>query len=207
MCKHDRNGTKKVCKTMNVLIINASPRKKGVTSTLLAEVESAISPAHHTETVRIRGLDMKPCTGCLQCRPDRTCVLPRDDSHILAEKIKQADFLIIGCPVYWGNMPGTLKIFFDRNVPLFEYCEARAINYIPRPQLKGKKAMLVVCGGSPLPYSLLPSQSRGTVRALKTVLRSGGVRITSVLNIPDTYNFAEKKERYIRKAQQLAGSI
>ena len=192
---------------MNVLIINASPRKKGITSTLLAEAETAINPLHNTEVVRIQELDIKPCIGCLKCRPDKTCILPRDDGHILAEKIKEADLLIIGSPVYWGNMPGTLKIFFDRNVPLFEYCEAKAIKYIPKPQLEGKKAILIVSGGSPFPFSLLPSQSRGTIRSLKTVLKSGGIKITSVLNVPDTYNFEKKEQHYLNKVKRLVSSI
>lgn len=192
---------------MNVLIVNASPRIKGVTSTLLAEVEAAISPTHNTEVVQIQKLSIKPCIGCLKCRPDKTCILPRDDGHILAEKIEGADLLIIGSPVYWGNMPGTLKIFFDRNVPLFEYCEAKAINYIPKPQLKGKRAILIVSGGTPFPFSLLPSQSRGTIRSLKTVLKSGGIKITHILNVPDTYNFEKKKQHYLNKTRQLASSI
>ena len=157
--------------------------------------------------VRIHDLTMKPCIGCLKCRPDKTCVLPRDDAHILAEKIKRSDLLILGAPVYWGNMPGTLKTFFDRNVPLFEYCEAKAIRYIPRPQLKGKKAILIVSGGAPFPYNLLPSQSRGTIRSLKTILKAGGVRIVSVLNVSDSYNFEKKRQHYLRKVALMVRSI
>ena len=192
---------------MNVLILNASPRKKGITSTLLTELKSTINSTHHPEIIRIQELKIKPCTGCLKCRPDKTCILPQDDSHILAEKIKASDLLIIGTPVYWGNMPGTLKMFFDRNVPLFEYCEAKAIKYIPKPQLKGKKAILIVSGGSPFPYNLLPSQSRGTIRSLKTVLKSGGIKIARVLNVPDSYNFEKKKQYYRNKVKKLALSI
>ncbi|MHC4310032.1 MAG: flavodoxin family protein [Planctomycetota bacterium] len=192
---------------MNVLILNASPRKKGTTTTLLAEVQISINSTHNIEVVRIQELKIKPCIGCLKCRPDKTCVLPRDDAHILAEKIKVSDLVIIGSPVYWGNMPGTLKIFFDRTVPLFEYCEAKAIRYIPKPRLKGKKAILIVSGGSPFPYNLLQSQSRGTIRSLKTVLKSGGVRIESVLNVPNSYNFQKKRQYYLNKVKRIAMSI
>lgn len=192
---------------MKVLIINASPRKNGITATLLAEAEKTINLRHDTDVVRIHDLSIKPCLGCLKCRPDKTCVLPRDDAHILAEKIKRSDLLILGSPVYWGNMPGTLKIFFDRNVPLFEYCEAKSIRYIPRPQLKGKKAVLIVTGGSPFPYNLLPSQSRGTLRSLKSILKAGGVKIVSVLNVSDSYNFEEKRHHYLRKVERMMRSI
>jgi putative NADPH-quinone reductase len=192
---------------MNVLIIHASPRRKGVTSTLLSEIEASINSAHKIETVRMYDLEIKPCIGCMKCRPDRTCILPRDDAHALAEKVRWSDFIIIGCPVYWGNMPGSLKSFFDRNVPLFEYAEAKAIRYIPKPQLRGKRAALVVSCVAPFPYNLLRSQSRGAIGALRTILKAGGVRIEWVINVADSYNFEKKKERYLKKARRLAASI
>jgi len=192
---------------MNVLIINASPRRKGITATVLSVLESAIDSGHEVETVRIHDLNIKPCMGCMKCRPDRLCILPRDDAHVLAEKVRWSDFIIIGCPVYWGNMPGTLKLFFDRNVPLFEYAEDKAIRYVPKPQLRGKRAALVVSCIAPFPYNLLRSQSGGTIGSLRTILRAGGVRIESVLNIPDSCNFEKKKERYLKKARRIAASI
>ena len=192
---------------MNVLIIHASPRRKGVTSTLLSEMQAAIDPAHKIETVRVHDLNIKPCIGCMKCRPDRPCILPRDDAHALADKVRWADFIIIGCPVYWGNMPGTLKLFFDRNVPLFEYAEARAIRYIPKPQLRGKRVVLVVSCVAPFPFNLLRTQSRGTIGALKTILKAAGVKIEQVLNVSDSYNFEKKKERYLKKARRIAASI
>ena len=192
---------------MNVLIIHASPRRKGVTSTLLSEIEASIRSAHKIETVHIYDLEMKPCMGCMKCRPDQACILPRDDAHVLAEKVGWSDFIIIGCPVYWGNMPGSLKLFFDRNVPLFEYAEARAIRYVPKPQLRGKRAALVVSSVAPFPYNLLRSQSRGTIGALRTILKAAGVRIEWVINVSDSYNFEKKRSRYLGKARRLAASI
>ena len=192
---------------MNVLIIHASPRRKGVTSTLLSEMQVAIDPAHKIETVRVHDLNIKPCIGCMKCRPDRPCILPRDDAQALAEKVRWADFIIIGCPVYWGNMPGTLKLFFDRNVPLFEYAEARAIRYIPKPQLRGKRVVLVVSCVAPFPFNLLRTQSRGAIGALRTILKAAGVTMEGVLNVSDSYNFEKKKERYLKKARRIAASI
>jgi multimeric flavodoxin WrbA len=192
---------------MNVLIIHASPRRKGVTSTLLSEIGAAIIPAHEVQTIRIQDLTIKPCIGCMKCRPDKSCILPKDDAHTLAEKVRWADFIVIGSPVYWGNMPGTLKLFFDRNVPLFEYAEAKAIRYVPRPRLRGKRAALVVSSVGPYPYNLLRSQSRGTIGSLKTILKAGGIKIVSVLNVPDSYNFEKRKKRYLRKARQIAAQI
>lgn len=192
---------------MGVLFIHASPRKKGVTSTLLSETAAAIAPGHNVEAVRIHDLHIKPCIGCMKCRPDQPCILPCDDANLLAEEVRWADFIIIGCPVYWGNMPGALKLFFDRNVPLFEYAEAKAIRYIPGPMLRGKRAALVVSCVAPFPYNLLRSQSRGTIGALRVILKAAGVRILRVINVADSYNFEKKKDRYVRKAKELAALV
>ena len=192
---------------MNVLFIHASPRRKGVTSTLLSEMEASLSPVHKIQTARIADLEIKPCIGCMKCRPDRACILPPDDANMLAESIKWADFIIIGCPVYWGNMPGPLKTFFDRNVPLFEYAEAKAIRYFPKPKLRGKRAAIVVSAIAPFPFNLLRSQGRGAIGALKTILNAGGVKVEWVVNVADSCNFEKKKRRYLTKARRLAGSI
>jgi multimeric flavodoxin WrbA len=97
---------------MKVLVLNASPRKNGVTPALLKELEDNIGSEHSVETVVVHKLNTKPCFGCLKCRPDKECVLPRDDAHAVAKKIMDSDVLIIGSPVYWGNIPEPLKIFF-----------------------------------------------------------------------------------------------
>lgn len=192
---------------MKVLILNGSPRRKGVTSTLLAEIAAGIGETHEVKIVRVQDLNMGPCIGCMKCRPDKTCILPQDDAHSLAEAVKESDVLVIGSPVYWGNMPGPLKIFFDRNVPLFEYCEAKPIRYIPKPQLKGKVGILIIPVGSPFPYNLLPSQCWGAIRSLKTILKAGGVKIISVQRVPDTFNFDKKSERYLRRMRRIAHLI
>ena len=193
---------------MKILILNGSPRRKGVTSTLLAELAAGIDQKHKIEIVRVHDLHMKPCIGCLKCRPDRTCILPRDDAHSLAETVKGSDLLVIGSPVYWGNMPGSLKIFFDRNVPLFEYCEAdKPARSFPKPRLKGKAGILIVCVGSPFPFSLLPSQCGGAIRSLKTILRAGGIKVISVLRASDSFNFDKKKEHYLQRVRRVAHLI
>ncbi|MGE5280094.1 MAG: flavodoxin family protein [Deltaproteobacteria bacterium] len=192
---------------MKILVLNASPRVKGTVAALIEEMRASIKAAHSVEVVPVQNLDMRPCTGCMKCRPDKACIRPRDDAHGLAEKVKNADVLIVGAPVYWGNMPGPLKIFFDRNVPLFEYCEAKSIRYIPRPRLKGKRAVIIVSSAAPFPYNLLPSQSKGTIRSLETVLRAGGVKIIGTINIADSYNFEKKKDVYFKKARKIAASL
>ncbi len=127
---------------------------------------------------------------------------------MLANKIRHSDLIIIGSPTYWGNIPGTLKIFFDRCVTTFEYAEAKAVLETPAPLLKGKRAIIVTSSGSPFPYNQLPSQSRGTIRALRTILNAGGIKIKKVINVPNSYNFKNnRKEKFLNKAKKIGLSI
>jgi putative NADPH-quinone reductase len=173
----------------------------------LTEFADRLGATHEVKSYFIKHLDIKPCIGCLKCRPDKVCVLSRDDGHRLAEKLAACDLLIIGSPTWWGNMPGQLKIFFDRNVALFEYAEAKSMRRFRKPKLKGKKAIIVSSSAAPFPLNQFASQSRGTIRAIKTILNGGGIKIIKIINVADSYNFEAKKERYLKKVEETCSKI
>ncbi len=176
---------------MKVLILNGSPRKKGVTSQILNQMENLLGNLTTVEHLSVYDMDIKPCIGCLKCRPDKSCVLKEDDAHRTVNKIDEADLMIVGSPTYWGNMSGPLKILFDRAVPTFEYIDGLNI----KPVQKGKKAIIVTSSSAPYPFNLLGSQSRGTVKSIKTILKSGGYKIIKTINIPNANNFDRKRDK------------
>jgi len=189
-------------RALKVLVLNGSPRKNGVAAFLAGEAASLLGERHDVEVYNVYDLEVRPCIGCLRCRPDKACVLERDGGHVIGEKLKESDLIVIGSPTYWGNIPGPLKTLFDRNVTLFEYVESRPWS-IPKKRLKGKKAILIVSSASPYPYNLLPSQSKGAIRALKTVLGAGGIRIEGIVNVPNAYAFETRKEKYVEKVRRV----
>ena len=111
---------------MNVLILNASPRPKGNISRMLGAMEEeAVKAGMQVMSVRVSDLHVVPCKGCMVCRTKQACVLPEDDAQRVLQLIGACDVLVIGAPCYWGNMPGTLKVLFDRLVNGL-CCSARA---------------------------------------------------------------------------------
>ena len=193
---------------MNIVAIYSSPRqKKSITSLILSEILNNISANHIVESFNINKLDIKPCISCLKCRPDKECVLPHDDAHMLANKIKLSDLIIIASPTFWGNIPGTLKVFFDRCVTTFESAEAKAVLKPPKALLKGKKAIIITSSASPFPYNQLISQSRGTIKALKTILKAGGIKISNIINVSNSYKFDTNNNKYLKKAKRIGLSI
>ncbi|MCT4688890.1 flavodoxin family protein [Vallitalea sp.] len=54
------------------------------------------------------------CIGCWKCVEKEKCIL-KDDFEIIFNKLKDADVIIIGSPVYWGDVSSKMKTFFDRH--------------------------------------------------------------------------------------------
>jgi len=190
-----------------ILMLNGSPRKKGVTSTILKIIaDEARTAGAEVEWVDANDLSIRPGIGCLKCRPDKKCILPRDDAHRIGELIERCSGLVVGTPTYWGNMTGPLKLLFDRNVPTFEHYVLYTMRF-PKPKHKGKKAAIVTASLAPFPFNQLPSQSLGTLRAVKTVLRAAGFDIREQINVPLTPDPAHIGNRWISKARKLGRSI
>ena len=68
----------------------------------------------HTELVEISDLNIEFCRGCNRCLKKTECSIRHDDVPKVAERMRASDAIIIGSPVYFGNVTGRLKAFMDR---------------------------------------------------------------------------------------------
>lgn len=105
---------------MNILALVGSPRKGGNTDILVDRViQGAKSQGQeiNVEKIYINDLNLQPCRGDESCRKTGKCIISDDMAEVL-EKIKQADALILGSPLYRGYLPGQMKVFMDRTHPL-----------------------------------------------------------------------------------------
>jgi multimeric flavodoxin WrbA len=176
---------------MKILILNASPRRDGMISQAACRFmegveESAagdFSENVRIDVVNVSDLKFAACRGCMQCRKCGRCCLPEDDAHRVAEKIVACDVLVVAAPVYWGNIPGTLKALFDRMVYAMMGESKRGI---PEPLHKGKDAYIITGCTTPFPFNVIFGQSAGLYRALKEILGTAGFKIRGKLVIPGT---------------------
>jgi multimeric flavodoxin WrbA len=107
-----------VATLIKILGIVGSPRKGGNTEHLMREaLKSAEDAGTETELINLGSAEIEPCVACEICKATGECAIYDDMSSIL-EKAVKAQGIIIGSPVYFGNVSSQLKIFMDRSRPL-----------------------------------------------------------------------------------------
>ena len=102
---------------MKVIAYNGSPRKNGNTSILIQTVFKQLNKEGiETEEINIGLKNYRGCIGCMKCAELKNgkCVINTDDLNNQIEKIKEADGLILGSPIYCANVTGQMKTFIDR---------------------------------------------------------------------------------------------
>ena len=104
---------------MKVLAINGSHRKgKNTAAMLNAVLAEAEAQGAETELVELMDYEIKECTSCNKCLSQAECSIDDDGMNELYEKLRQADGIVFGSPVYFSNVTGRMKDFIDRSRPL-----------------------------------------------------------------------------------------
>ena len=99
---------------MKVIILNGSPKAKGNTAIALHEVEQTLQQQGiETEWIHVGHLNIHGCIACNKCWLTGICAF-QDIVNELSEKMRHADGLVIGSPVYFASANGTLLSLLDR---------------------------------------------------------------------------------------------
>ena len=99
---------------MKALLINGSPNAKGCTFTALSLVAEELQKnGVEAEIVHVGHKNIHGCISCGKCYETGRCVFD-DIVNEVAPKFEQADALIIGSPVYYAGIAGTMKSFLAR---------------------------------------------------------------------------------------------
>jgi multimeric flavodoxin WrbA len=109
---------------MKIIAVNGSPRKEWNTHILLNKaLEGAKSAGAEVELINLYDLDYKGCHSCMACKVKDGKSLGHcavnDALKAVLEKIDHADGLILGSPIYWGDVTAQMRAFIERL--LFQY--------------------------------------------------------------------------------------
>ena len=102
---------------MKVVAFNGSPRPKGNTSVLLNLVLGQLDKAGvETELVQVGGRKIQGCIACYKCleNKDKRCAVDNDLLNECAAKMFEADGILLGSPVYFGDVAAGLKALMER---------------------------------------------------------------------------------------------
>ena len=125
---------------MKILGISGSPNRNGNTAFAVRHALEILEKEGAKCTfLSLAGLEIHPCTGCWACQKERRCKFDDDMARIL-DALRACDGLIIGSPVYFGMVSGTLKNMMDRTVPLRP-------TYDQDLELAGKVGAGIACAG------------------------------------------------------------
>ena len=100
-----------------VLLINGSPRHDGNTFCCLSEIEAQLQKhGVETEIVQIGRMPVRMCINCGACRQagSNGCAFDDDLCNEIARKMKDADAMIVGTPVYYGQPNGGILSLMQR---------------------------------------------------------------------------------------------
>ena len=116
---------------MKVVAINGSPKKEGNTYHAIQVVAEQLNKENiEAEIIHIGNKVIRGCMGCGQCAKQKNekCIYDNDEVNECIQKLKIADGIILGSPVFFSGITGTMKSFLDRvfyvagsNASLFRY--------------------------------------------------------------------------------------
>ncbi len=136
---------------MKAIAINASPMMdKGNTAAILSPFLDGMREAGaEVELYYTKQLDIKPCQGDFKCRADGKCI-QKDDMEMLLPKLAESDIQIFATPVWVDGITSSLKILWERTVPLANPLFVLRDGHCHKPRRQagdtGKVVLVSSCG-------------------------------------------------------------
>jgi len=133
---------------MKIIGFSGSPNKNGSTATLVNKIlnKADKNDGNDTTFYSLNDLDINPCQDCGYCKENEGCDLDDDMNH-LNKEIEESDYIIVGSPIYYGEVSAQTKLFTDR---FFSVFNSKTRNF------DGKKVILIYTHGNPDPTTYEP---------------------------------------------------
>lgn len=211
---------------MIVTAFIGTKRKEGLVSSICNEIlKGAADKGADTELVNLYDYSINHCTSCWSCYKENLCC-QADDFEILYEKLKKSSLIILGSPVYCGNVSGIMKSFFDRLSGRAIYTPPGAPDFHSLSSLRklqqlihgirkfgpkdrvvwGKSYILVMAATLPFPITFIKRQTRIALGAMSFfVERFRGEKIAKLMYTDSLLKFSREKEKRIKEKAYKIG--
>ena len=101
---------------MKVLAIGGSLREESNTNKLVKKIAEATGAEY--EFLELKNMNIKPCTGCMECMMNEGQCPIDDDMLKTYEKLLSTDALVMGSPTYYLDVSAAVKALIDRSMAL-----------------------------------------------------------------------------------------
>lgn len=129
--------------TMKIVAILGSPRPTGNSAVLARKVLERLTAAGASALVyELNKLDFKGCQGCGACKTKAEACVIEDDFTPIYQAVREADVVLLASPVYFGDLSGQLKCFFDRT---YAFANPDFTSRLPA----GKTSVFILTQGAP----------------------------------------------------------
>ncbi len=143
-----------------ILGLVASQRKLANGEILIKEASASCGEEYEIELIRLADLNLQPCRGCYTClAPGKLCPVG-DDLYFLADRLKEADAVILAAPCYALGPAALTKVLGDRIIALAQRLD----------DFWGKPCLVIATAG-------IKGWEGYTLSAMTTVMRFMGFRV------------------------------
>lgn len=112
---------------MKAIVINGSPRKNWNTAQAIDRAAEGLKDnGFEVERINLYDYTFKGCTSCFACKlkdakTNGVCAM-KDELRPVLEKLREADAVILGSPVYFSQPLGQVRSFVERWLfPIYSY--------------------------------------------------------------------------------------
>ena len=182
----------------NALAILGSPHTNGTTAAMLNfAVHKAEQAGYAVTKITLYEKELSFCTGCRACMDTHICV-QKDDIQEIAPLLHKSQLVILAAPVYWANVPASVKNLFDRLLGT----AMEETNTFPKPRLRGKQYMILTSCNTPTPFSWIFGQSRGAIRSMDEFFKTAGMKSAGKVVCANAKNKKELPKRTMKKIER-----
>lgn len=114
-----------------VLVISSSPRKGGNSDILCDQLmKGAEEAGHRTDKTYIKDHKINYCIACEACKRNGGICIHKDGMVEIAQKMIEADVIVLATPIYFYSMDAQLKTLIDRCYARFMEMRDKELYYI-----------------------------------------------------------------------------
>ena len=197
---------------MKIIGINASPRKRANTHTLVeAVLTGAADQGAETRLVNLRELKINGCLGCEGCKKHLGQCVQKDDLTLLLQEMATYDAIVMGTPVYWYHVTAQFKMLVDRLYSFMQHTDPETGEAVMRFEFPaGKKFVLVVSRGDNEPAEMLSQlydHLNEWLNIIPLSLGAGSIEFLHQYGAEIDRKSAQNDTDLIQKAETLGGTL